>query len=84
MNFKHLPQDRGKRREAISRIRRMLDARYRAMIRPSLACGMLFLVILLRGGPEAGVEWLTVVGLIVLLWMVLYVGGVFFAGAPKR
>jgi predicted Abi (CAAX) family protease len=84
VNFKHLPQDRGKRREAISSIRRMLDARYRAMILPSLACGLLFFAILLRGGPETGVEWSAVVGLIVLIWMVVYVGGVFFAGAPKR
>jgi Ca2+/H+ antiporter len=62
----------------------MVGARYRAMILPTLTCGALVLTVLFRGGPEAGVEWWVLVGLLSLMWVVLYVGGVFFAGAPRR
>ena len=84
MTWKLLPQDRAKRREAISGIRRMVAARYRAIILPTLTCGALLLAVWFQGGPEDGSQWWVLFGLLVLMWVVLYAGGVFFAGTPRR
>jgi hypothetical protein len=63
----------------------MKSAVWRAAILPTVVCGVFGASVVMRWDQREGwLEWWHIALILIPLWAVLYLGGVFFSGVPTR